>query len=75
MSLLRGDAAEALRESIGSPVPPDQLERHRRGMERARASLSEQAFASAWETGKLMPLEQAIACALQEPETNTLPNA
>ncbi|HEX5164998.1 MAG TPA: LuxR C-terminal-related transcriptional regulator, partial [Thermomicrobiales bacterium] len=44
-----------------------------RGLEIARAALSEEAFATAWAEGQAMSLEQAIACAL-EPE-RTEPSA
>jgi hypothetical protein len=34
-------------------------------VERARTQLGEQAFAVAWEAGRAMPLDQAIAYALE----------
>jgi tetratricopeptide (TPR) repeat protein len=59
-------AAETLAERMGAMVPPDQQIMVDRGVERARAQLSEQAFFTAWNAGRAMPLEQAIAYALEE---------
>ncbi|HZT42719.1 MAG TPA: tetratricopeptide repeat protein [Chthonomonadaceae bacterium] len=59
-------AAEVLRETIGSPLPPKEKEEVDRKVATARASLGEEAFASAWEQGQAMTFEQAIEYALQE---------
>ena len=67
-------AVEALREVSGiqlSPLPPTD---YARTLEGIRAHLDEATFAQAWEKGRAMPLEQAIAEALatqDEPPTGT----
>jgi hypothetical protein len=58
-------AAEALRESIGTPQPRHELEEHQRQAERARAVLGESAFADAWGEGRTLTWEQAAAYALE----------
>ena len=60
---LRG-AAEALRESIGSPLSFIQRVELDKEMDVARAILGEQEFAAAWEKGRALSLEQAIDYAL-----------
>ena len=57
-------AAEALRESIGAPRPPGEEERHRGVLAEVRAGLGETAFAAAWESGRALALDEAIAEAL-----------
>ncbi len=57
-------AAEALREAIGAPLPPNEQEEYRRNIDRAREMLEVEAFASAWKEGRAMTLEQAIDYAL-----------
>jgi hypothetical protein len=59
-------AAEGLREGIGAPGAPSELEANRRSVSRARKMLPEEAFAAAWAEGRAMSLEQAIAYALEE---------
>ncbi len=58
-------AAEALREHRGVAVFPAELPRLERASAPARARLSETAFAAAWAAGRALPVEQAIAEALQ----------
>jgi tetratricopeptide (TPR) repeat protein len=57
-------AAEALRETIGAPLPPINRADYERDVAAARAQLHEDAFAAAWAAGRAMTLEQAIAEAL-----------
>jgi hypothetical protein len=56
-------AADLLHKSIGFVIDPDQQLVVDRAVERSRAQLGEEAFVTAWETGRAMPLEQAIAYA------------
>jgi hypothetical protein len=57
-------AAAALRESLGTPLPPVERPEHERLCAAIRARLGEQAFAAAWERGRTMELEDAVALAL-----------
>src|SRR5581483_9367841 len=57
-------AAEALREAIGVKLPPVDRPAHDRLVATVRASLGEAAFRAAWEDGRIMALDDAIACAL-----------
>jgi predicted ATPase/class 3 adenylate cyclase len=59
-------AAEALREAIGSPVPPDERAEHEQKVAAARALLDKATWEGAWEQGRAMSMEQAIEYALQE---------
>jgi hypothetical protein len=58
-------AAEALHESIGFVIDPDQRLVVDGAVERARAWLGEEAFMTLWEMGRAMALERAIAEALK----------
>jgi predicted ATPase/DNA-binding SARP family transcriptional activator len=60
-------AVDALRLSLG-PVDPIFREGYRRAVERTRLPLGEEAFSAAWTDGHAMPMEAAVAIAL-EPET------
>jgi predicted ATPase/DNA-binding CsgD family transcriptional regulator len=53
-------AAAALRETIGSSLPPTFRLSYERTMAAARTQLGEEAFAAAWAEGRTMPLEQLI---------------
>jgi hypothetical protein len=53
-------AAEALREAIGTPVPPVSRLDYERVVAKARAQLGSETFARAWAEGRTMPLEQAV---------------
>jgi tetratricopeptide (TPR) repeat protein len=57
-------AAEALRESIGTPLVPAELEIQQRGIELAHDQLDEAAFAAAYADGRKLPLKKAITFAL-----------
>jgi predicted ATPase/DNA-binding SARP family transcriptional activator len=51
----------ALRDSIGSPLPPKEHAARQRAADRVRAAIGETAFAAAWEEGRAMTLDQAVA--------------
>ncbi len=57
--------AEALRESIGAPLPPVERADYDRSAAAVRAALGEAAFAAAWAEGRATKLEQAIGAALE----------
>lgn len=60
-------AAERLREEIGAPLPPNERPRYGRRVAVARAALRDDAaFDSAWQEGRALTIEQAIALALSE---------
>jgi tetratricopeptide (TPR) repeat protein len=61
-------AVAALREATGAQVPPLDRARYAQSVDRVRDRLGEAAFAEAWSEGHAMPLEQAIAYALDEGE-------
>ena len=63
-------AAERLREEFGAPLPPNERPRYEEQVATARAALNDNAaFAAAWQEGRALTLEQAIALALQEPDS------
>jgi predicted ATPase/DNA-binding CsgD family transcriptional regulator len=67
-------AAEALRETMGTPLPPMYHADYERSIADARARLGEKAFATAWAEGRAMSPEQAFAArTLQEPATTSPP--
>jgi predicted ATPase/class 3 adenylate cyclase len=53
-------AAEALREAIGTPVPPIYRLDYERAVAKARAQFGSEAFARAWAEGRTTTLEQAV---------------
>jgi len=61
-------AAEALRQAIQAPLPPNERADYERHVAATRSGLSEAAFAAAWAHGQAMTLEQAIAYALEKME-------
>jgi predicted ATPase/transcriptional regulator with XRE-family HTH domain len=59
-------AAAALRKRTNAPGDPDEL-RHRQDFVRlTRSQLDEKAFAAAWQEGEAIPVEQALALALDK---------
>jgi len=60
-------AAESLRESIGARLFQSEQEKYDQQIARTRAALGEDAFSAAWEEGRALTMEQAAACALEEP--------
>jgi predicted ATPase/predicted Ser/Thr protein kinase len=61
-------AAEALREMISVPRPPSEAGDYDRHVSAARAASGEEAFAAAWEQGRAMGVERAVAHALEYDE-------
>jgi ATP/maltotriose-dependent transcriptional regulator MalT len=53
-------AAEALRASMGAPLPPVERAGYERAVSHARTKLGEKAFAAAWAEGRNMSPEQAL---------------
>lgn len=58
-------AEEALRETIGAPLPPSEHDGREETLQRAHERLGEELFAAAWADGYAMKLDQAIALALR----------
>ena len=56
-------AATALLEAIGTEMWPIDRADYERGLAAVRAQLGEAAFATAWEAGRALPVERAIAAA------------
>jgi hypothetical protein len=56
--------AEALRDGMGTPIPPAYRADYERSVAGARSQLGEQAFAAAWEEGRAMTVEQVVNEAL-----------
>jgi predicted ATPase/DNA-binding CsgD family transcriptional regulator len=54
-------AAEALREAMGTPIPPVYCATYERAVAAARAQFGETTFAAAWAEGRTMTPEQALA--------------
>ncbi len=59
-------AAEALRHIFDLPLSPSERAEYDRTLAAARAGLGEEAFATAWDEGQAMTLEQIIAYALEK---------
>jgi predicted ATPase/DNA-binding CsgD family transcriptional regulator len=66
-------AAEALRESMGTPIWPVERAAYERSVERVRAQLGEKPFATAWAEGRTMTPEPALASL--EPATCSGPSS
>jgi non-specific serine/threonine protein kinase len=62
-------AAHWLRETIGTPLDAFWRPAQERGVATARTALGEDVFGAAWAEGQTMPLEEAIAYALQQQST------
>jgi non-specific serine/threonine protein kinase len=57
-------AAAALREGLGTPLPPVVRSTHDRTVAAVRAALGEDAFREAWAAAATMSADEAVACAL-----------
>jgi tetratricopeptide (TPR) repeat protein len=57
--------AAALRDAVGTPLPPYDRAAYDYHLAALRAGLGEAAFAAAWEAGRALPLEDAVAFALE----------
>ncbi len=67
-------AADVLREILGFPLPPDERADYERHLSALRSHLSDQAFADAWEAGRLLSPEEAIDFALSVHPPHPAPN-
>jgi len=61
-------ATEAVREAVGAPVHPVRRSDHDGQVALLRAGIDEVDFARAWETGRALPLEEAIRLASEAGE-------
>ncbi len=59
-------ATERLRETMEHPLPSGEQAEFARSPEVIRDGLGAEAFAAAWEKGRALSLEQAVAAALEE---------
>jgi predicted ATPase/DNA-binding SARP family transcriptional activator len=59
-------AAEALRESLGVGLAPAEQTTHDATVDSVRGALAEDRFGGAWRQGRELPLEDAIAYALED---------
>jgi non-specific serine/threonine protein kinase len=59
-------AAEALRESLGVGLAPAEQATHDETVEAVRRALAENRLADAWRHGREVPLDDAVAYALEE---------
>jgi predicted ATPase/Tfp pilus assembly protein PilF len=59
-------AAERLREAIGVTLSPAERQRHESDLSRRRSQVDEESWGAAWQEGRLMTLEQAVAYAPEE---------
>jgi predicted ATPase len=59
-------AAEALRRSLGQPIPRDNHLERDRSLESARASIGAEAVEAAWSVGLLITADEAVEQALRE---------
>ncbi len=62
-------AAEAMGETMSILLDPDEIHTNERLIAETRAKLGEDAFAAAWDEGRSLPLEQALAEALAAPDS------
>jgi len=58
-------AAQTLLDAIGSHLDPSDQAGYEQTQASLRSQLGEAAFRAAWREGQAMPLEDAIACALE----------
>jgi len=58
-------ASSALRAQIGSPRPPNEVRKQQEEETSVRKILGEEAFAAAWEKGRAMSWQRAVAFALE----------
>jgi tetratricopeptide (TPR) repeat protein len=63
---LLGGAAEAMREDLGMLLPGDQRAGHAEAVGAMRAALGEADFAAAWAEGRALPMDEAVALALEQ---------
>ena len=58
-------AGETLRGAIGAPLLPVLQDDHRRSVAAVREALGEEAFEAAWQEGRVMTVDEAVAYTLQ----------
>lgn len=58
-------AAEALRNAVGTPLPPVEQEDRTRYLKLAQVALGEEKFTALWLEGRTLPIEQIIVYALK----------
>ena len=58
-------AAAALREASDAPIPPADLASNDQALNSVRSELDAEVFATAWTSGRVLPLEQAVTMALE----------
>jgi non-specific serine/threonine protein kinase len=61
-----GGAAEAVRQALGTPLPPHEQADHDALVQAVRAALGEEAFRIAWAAGQALSMEEAISLALAD---------
>jgi DNA-binding NarL/FixJ family response regulator len=66
-------AVEALRDTMGIPLPPVERTDYERSVSAARVHLGERAFAAAWTQGGAMTPEQAVAAKGHKPAPPPIP--
>jgi tetratricopeptide (TPR) repeat protein len=59
-------AAQALRDALGTPRPPNEQPEHKAQLHALRQALGEAAFTAAWDAGRTLSWDQAAALALGE---------
>lgn len=64
-------AAQAQRTLLGTPLPPIAQPANAAKVKTLQSIIVPEDFAAAWEEGKAMTLEEAIACALSDPNQQT----
>ena len=64
-ALLLG-AADALRETLGAPRPPNEVEPYEKHVARARAAMDDVSFKSTWDEGRTMTIEAALEFTLAD---------
>ena len=57
-------SAEPLREVLGAPLPPSELQPHRRLVDKIQAGLDPSVFNDAWAKGRAMDMDEAVTYAL-----------
>jgi predicted ATPase/class 3 adenylate cyclase/DNA-binding CsgD family transcriptional regulator len=66
-------AADAVRERVGRPPSPQDLAEHERQLAGLRRALGAERFATAWDGGRALSIDQAIEYALTAPTVPRIP--
>jgi hypothetical protein len=59
-------AAEALRELLGAPVPPAEIDMYDRRVAEVQGDLAPETFQAAWDAGRALDLEDAVELVLAD---------